>query len=119
MIQLDQEMKQLARTLVGIEQMSLHFKPLGNWPELKDELLSAAVEPRCYRDVDEIRTRDVFIAVANDGWRRLTIAGGQLMQPPKRFWFDITRLPWLFLARFHLCFKVRCRRWAAINSPTS
>jgi ATP-dependent helicase HrpA len=78
MIELDQEMKQLARTLVGIEQMSLHYKPLGTWPELKDQLLSAAVDRALYRDVDEIRSRDVFIAVANHGWRRLTIAAREL-----------------------------------------
>ncbi|HSV16624.1 MAG TPA: DUF3418 domain-containing protein, partial [Tepidisphaeraceae bacterium] len=78
MIQLDQEMKQLARTFTGVEQMSLHYKPLGKWPELKDQLLSAAVDRALYRDVDEIRTRDIFIAVANDGWRRLTIAAREL-----------------------------------------
>jgi ATP-dependent helicase HrpA len=58
--------------------MSLHYKPLGNWRELKDQLLSAAVDRALYRDVDEIRTRDVFVAVANDGWRRLTVAAREL-----------------------------------------
>ena len=74
MLQLEQELKQLARNLDGVEQMALQYKPLGSWAELKDQLFSAAVDRALFDGVSEIRTRDAFVARANDGWRRLSIA---------------------------------------------
>jgi ATP-dependent helicase HrpA len=78
MLQLDQEMRQLARGLTGIEEMSRHYKPLGTWPELKEQLLSAAVDRALYSEIDEIRTREMFITVADDGWRRLSVTAREL-----------------------------------------
>ena len=58
--------------------MSRNFKPLGTWPELKEQLLSTAVDRALFSEVDEIRTRDAFVAIANDGWRRLSVAAAEL-----------------------------------------
>jgi ATP-dependent helicase HrpA len=78
MLQLEQELKQLVRSFDGIEQMSLWYKPLGTWAELKDDLLSAAVDRALFVAGEDIRNRDLFVSKAQDGWRRLSAAAREL-----------------------------------------
>jgi ATP-dependent helicase HrpA len=78
MLQLEQELKQLVRSFDGIEQMSLWYKPLGTWAELKDDLLSAAVDRALFVAGEDIRKRDLFVSKAQDGWRRLSTAAREL-----------------------------------------
>jgi ATP-dependent helicase HrpA len=78
MLQLEQELKQLVRSFDGIDQMSLWYKPLGTWAELKDDLLSAAVDRALFVAGEDIRKRDLFVSKAQDGWRRLSTAAREL-----------------------------------------
>jgi ATP-dependent helicase HrpA len=58
--------------------MSLLYKPLGSWADLKDDLLSAAVNRALFTGNEDIRGRDVFINKAQDGWKRLSAAAREL-----------------------------------------
>jgi ATP-dependent helicase HrpA len=78
MLQLDSEMRQLVRSFTHVEQMSLLYKPLGSWAELKDDLLSAAVNRALFTGNEDIRSRDVFINNAQNGWKRLSAAAREL-----------------------------------------
>ena len=78
MLQLGSEMRELARSLTHIEQMSLLFKPLGSWAELREDLLSAAIDRSLFNPAEDIRSRDLFISKAKDGWNRLSIATREL-----------------------------------------
>jgi len=78
MIQLGSELKQLARGLTHVEEMSLLFKPLGSWGELREDLLAAAVDRSLFNPAEDIRSREVFINKARDGWNRLSIATREL-----------------------------------------
>ena len=78
MLQLGGEMKQLARGLTHVEEMSLLFKPLGSWNELRDDLLSAAVDRSLFNPAEDIRSREVFVNKAKDGWNRLSMATREL-----------------------------------------
>ncbi len=78
MLQLGSELKQLARGMNHVEEMSLLFKPLGSWAELREDLLSAAVDRSLFNPAEDIRSREVFINKAKDGWNRLSIASREL-----------------------------------------
>jgi ATP-dependent helicase HrpA len=78
MLQLNHEMKQLVRDFEHVDQMSLLYKPLGSWSELKEELLSAAFDRSLFDPAEDIRSREVFVNRAQDAWRRLTTASRQL-----------------------------------------
>ncbi len=78
MLQLDQEMKQLVRGFSHVPEMSLLYQPLGSWAELKDDLLSAAVNRALFTGNEDIRSRDIFVAKAQDGWKRLAAAAREL-----------------------------------------
>ncbi len=74
MLQLGQEMKQLVRGMDNIEKMSLLYKPLGSWTELREELLATAVDRALFNPAEDIRSREVFINKAKDGWIGLSNA---------------------------------------------
>jgi ATP-dependent helicase HrpA len=78
MLQLGQEMKQLVRNLDHVEEMSLLYKPLGNWADLKEDLLSATVDRSLFNPAEDIRSREVFVTKAKDGWLGLTRSAREL-----------------------------------------
>lgn len=78
MLQLGSEIKQLARGLENIEQMSLLYKPLGSWAELREELLSTAVDRSMFNPAEDIRSREVFVNKAKDAWIALSAATREL-----------------------------------------
>jgi ATP-dependent helicase HrpA len=78
MLQLGQEMKHLVRSFEHVDQMSLLYKPLGSWAELKEELLATAVDRSLFNPAEDIRSREVFVNKARDGWLGLTRASREL-----------------------------------------
>lgn len=83
MIQVGEELKNFSRRIPGLEQMSLHYALLGRANELKRDLLTAAADAALFEGEDDeqaaqIRTRDVFAARAEAGWRRLSASGGEV-----------------------------------------
>jgi ATP-dependent helicase HrpA len=78
MLQLGSELKQLARGLNHVDEMGLLFKTLGSWAELREDLLSAAVDRSLFNPAEDIRSREVFINKAKDGWNRLSAASREL-----------------------------------------
>jgi ATP-dependent helicase HrpA len=78
MLQLGSEIKQLARGLENIEQMSLLYKPLGSWADLREQLLATAVDRSMFNPAEDIRSRDVFVRKAKDAWAALSIATREL-----------------------------------------
>lgn len=86
MIQVGEELKYLLRRFEGrrLEQMCLHFAPIGRCDELKRDLLAAVADRAMFGDEDDeaaarIRTRDAFAARAEAGWRRLAAAGEEIV----------------------------------------
>jgi ATP-dependent helicase HrpA len=71
-------MRQLVRDFEHVDEMALLYKPLGSWAELKEELLSAAVDRALFNPAEDIRSRDVFVNKAKDGWLGLTRAAREL-----------------------------------------
>jgi ATP-dependent helicase HrpA len=78
MLQLEQELRQLARGFTHVEEMTRAYKPLGKWAELKEQIISSAVDRALFADAVDIRTHDAFVTVARDGWLRLTTAAREL-----------------------------------------
>jgi ATP-dependent helicase HrpA len=78
MLQLGQELRQLAREFDHVEEMTRAYRPLGTWPELREQIVAAAVDRALYADAVDIRTRDAFVTVARDGWRGLTASAREL-----------------------------------------
>ncbi len=79
MLQLEQELRQIARTLHHTEEMTRLYKPLGKWTELKDDFIAAAVDRALFGGTTgDIRTKDAFVSKADDGWRNLSAAAIEL-----------------------------------------
>ena len=78
MLQLEQELRQLARGFTHVEEMTRAYKTLGKWAELKEQIIASAVDRALFADTAEIRTHDAFVTVARDGWLRLTTAAREL-----------------------------------------
>ncbi len=78
MVQMEPELRQLARGFDHVEEMTRAYKPLGTWAELKQQIISAAVDRALYADAADIRTHEAFITVARDGWLRLSTAAREL-----------------------------------------
>ncbi len=108
MLQLDSEMKYLARELVGAEKMALQYKTIGSWQELKDGLLLAAVDRALFEDGREIRTKEAFVAKADDGYRRLSGGGQGTKQYRPRNPFQLSRSGrCCYRQNFHRCSPAR------------
>ena len=80
MLQLEPELRVLARGFNHVEEMTRAYKPLGTWAELKQQILSAAVDRALFAKTADIRTHAQFVEVARDGWLRLTTAARELNQ---------------------------------------
>ena len=78
MLQLEQELRQLARGFTHVEEMTRAYRPLGTWAELKQQVIAAAVDRALYAEASDIRTHEAFITVARDGWLRLSAAAREL-----------------------------------------
>ena len=78
MLQLEQELRQLARSFTHVEEMTRAYRPLGTWADLKGQIVSAAVDRALYAGAADIRTHEAFVTVARDGWLRLTTAAREL-----------------------------------------
>lgn len=89
MVQLAEEVKHLSRRLPRIEQLCLYFKPLGNGDDLRRDLIDAIAD-RATGELSDVRTQDQFIAHAQVGWKRLSVAAAQL-----------TDLAWAALSEYH------------------
>ena len=79
MLQLEQELRQVSRGFTHTMEMTAAYRPLGKWADLKEQIVSAAVDRALYADpATDIRTHEAFVTVARDGWRRLTTAAREL-----------------------------------------
>jgi ATP-dependent helicase HrpA len=79
MIQLREEMKYATRNLSNIEQMSLHFAPLGSWAELKEQLTIAIADRALFGDDPRpFRAKDEYVRRAEAGWKRLAAASREI-----------------------------------------
>jgi ATP-dependent helicase HrpA len=89
MVQLAEEVRQLARRLPRIEQLCLHYKPLGSCDDLKRDLMDAIAD-RATGELTGVRTQAGFIAHAETGWRRLSSAAT-----------EVTDLAWAALTAYN------------------
>jgi ATP-dependent helicase HrpA len=78
MLQLKKEFTQLARSIPDMQQMCLWWATRGSCDQLKEDLLSAIADRAFFGDHKVIRTREAFIALASDGWRRLSEASREI-----------------------------------------
>jgi ATP-dependent helicase HrpA len=78
-IQLREEMKYLSRSLPDFDELSIYYSTLGSGEKLKQELLAAIVERALFADEGEVRTREQFIARAQDAWKRLSVASQEVV----------------------------------------
>ena len=79
MLQLDREITQLGRQWPDFDAMAMHYKPLGNAKELREQLISAAVDLASFGDTGgDVRTKAEFVERARDGWGKLWAASKQL-----------------------------------------
>ena len=78
MLQLEGELRTVSRGFTHQMEMTAAYRPLGKWAELKEQIVAAAVDRALYADAADIRTREAFVTVARDGWRRLTTAAREL-----------------------------------------
>jgi ATP-dependent helicase HrpA len=78
MLQLAGEIKSLARRL-PIDQMCLHYSTIGECDELRQGLVTAAADRALFADASPVRTREQFIARAEDAWRRLPLVADELV----------------------------------------
>jgi ATP-dependent helicase HrpA len=85
MLQLSSEIKQLSRLLPDIETMSLHYSTIGPVQQLKDDLLQAIADRALFEDMapTDIRTQEAFARRAGEGWRRLSSAMREIVEPVK------------------------------------
>jgi ATP-dependent helicase HrpA len=85
MLQLSSEIKQLSRLLPDLEKMSLHHSTIGPVQQLKDDLLQAIADRALFDDAlpTEIRTQEDFANRAGEGWRRLSSAMREIVEPVK------------------------------------
>ena len=82
MTQVRDELRYAERNLPGIEAMSLNYATLGNYQDLKTDLLQAIADRSLSftGDTSSIRTQAEFVRVAEEGWRRLTVATKEVCQ---------------------------------------
>ena len=78
MLQLEQDLRVVSRGFTRQMEMTAAYRPLGTWAELKEQVVAAAVDRALYAEATDIRTREAFVTVARDGWRRLTTAAREL-----------------------------------------
>ena len=78
MIQLEHQLNQLVRSLDHVDEMKLLYKPMGHWSDLKEDLLLAAVDRSLFTPAEDIRSRDVFVRKAQDGWKNLSASVREL-----------------------------------------
>ncbi len=74
MLQLEGELRQLTRGLTHVEEMTRAYKPLGTWAELKAHVIAASVDRALFPGPADVRTHAGFVALAQEGWRRLPTA---------------------------------------------
>ena len=78
MLQLEHQLNQLVRSLEHVDEMKLLYKPMGAWADLKEDLLLAAVDRSLFTPAEDIRSRDVFVRKARDGWQNLSASVREL-----------------------------------------
>ena len=82
MTQVRDELRYAERNLPGIEVMSLNYATLGNYQDLKTDLLQAIADRSLSfaGDTALIRTQAEFVRIAEEGWRRLNAATKEVCQ---------------------------------------
>jgi ATP-dependent helicase HrpA len=85
MLQLSSEMKQLARMIPDIEKMGLHYSTIGPGSQLKEDLLAAIADRALLEDASpmSIRTQADFAQRAGEGWKHLSAAMREIVEPVK------------------------------------
>ena len=76
MTQVRDELRYAERNLPGIEAMALNYATIGNYKDLKADLLQAIADRALSfaGDTSTIRTQAAFVRAAEEGWRRLNAA---------------------------------------------
>jgi ATP-dependent helicase HrpA len=85
MMQLSSEIKQLGRQIPDLETMSLHYATIGPVQQLKDDLTQAIADRALFDEASpmDIRTQADFARRAGEGWRRLSTAMREIVEPVK------------------------------------
>ena len=80
MTQVHAELRYAERNLPGIEAMAVNYATLGGYKDLKADLLQAIADRSLSfaGDTTLIRTQAEFVRVAEEGWRRLNAATGEV-----------------------------------------
>jgi ATP-dependent helicase HrpA len=81
-LQLAEQMKYLARNLPGIDRMALHYATIGPSADLRRDLIGVITDRALFSDEDEslIRKKEEFVARAESGWRRLSVATAEVCE---------------------------------------
>ncbi len=82
MTQVRDELRYAERNLPGVEAMSLNYATLGNYTDLKADLLQAIADRALSfaGDTALIRTQAEFVRIAEEAWRRLNTATKEVCQ---------------------------------------
>ena len=76
LMQIGDQVRQLARGLPNIDRMALHYATIGPGDELKRDMVNLAASRALFGDDDVlVRQRDEFIHRAERAWQRLSEAG--------------------------------------------
>lgn len=80
MLQVNQELQYIEQSLPDIERLCLYYSTIGRCDDLKDNLILAIADRAFFDDSPsmDVRTRDAFAQRAEAGWRRLSLAAGQV-----------------------------------------
>ena len=82
MLQLSAEIKQLSRSLPGFETMSLHYSTIGPADQLRDDLVQMIADRALFDEgAADVRTQEEFVRRAGEGWRRLSKAMNEVVEP--------------------------------------
>jgi ATP-dependent helicase HrpA len=78
MRQLEQETKYLAKSLPGFSQMAINYSTIGPSDELRRDLVEASFDRALFEHDGPVRTKEQFVRLAEQGWKRLVQASHQI-----------------------------------------
>ncbi|HWB54087.1 MAG TPA: DUF3418 domain-containing protein [Tepidisphaeraceae bacterium] len=78
MVQLRKEVEHLQQSIPNIEELCLHYSPLGPCRQLKKQIAEATADRALFGDGPYVRTRQEFIERAESGWRHLSAAATEI-----------------------------------------
>lgn len=81
MVQLRHEMRDLSRSITGLDRMCLHYAPLGSGEQLREQIVTATADRALLLNSGQvIRTQAEFVRRAEEAWKRLAPVAREVEQ---------------------------------------